>query len=76
MWRAGLCPELSIQWDLGRGAGGLLPPLPSMAVGFLSSEQGRGAGGQGAPWHQFGDPPGSDPVPSLITTGMVWVIKN
>ena len=30
----------------------------------------------GAPWYRLGDPPGSDPLPSVITTGVVWVIKN
>lgn len=34
---AELCPEFSTQWHLG-GAGGLLPPLPSVDGGFLSSE--------------------------------------
>lgn len=33
-------------------------------------------GGPGAPGHQLGNPPGSDPLPSLITLGMVWMIKN
>lgn len=41
--RAGLRPELTIQWDLG-GAGGLLLTPPSVAGAFLSSEPGVGVG--------------------------------
>lgn len=53
---AELCPEFSTQWHLG-GAGGLLPPLPSVDGGFLSSElvgeaEDRGLPGTGSATRQ------------------------